>query len=119
MAYHIKHSNSPPIVKPLESDMCIRLIIVNGKSLMSDTVFMKESTFETTKYFDHSWSKNFLTKEDFIGKEFLLDQKHIPNKKSAPYTFFIMSFIKGSFSSWECSSKGTYETKTWIENNAS
>jgi len=117
MAYHINHS-TPPIVKPLESDFVLRFIIVKGKSLMSKEVFMKETTFEHSKYFNNTWSKNFLMKEDFIGKEFLLNQEHIPNKKSAPYTFFVMQYIKGSFSSWECYSKGKFETKTWIKNNA-
>ena len=118
MAYHINHSNHPPIVKPLESDFVLRFIIVKGKSLMSKEVFMKETTFEHSKYFNNTWSKNFLMKEDFIGKEFLLNQEHIPNKKSAPYTFFVMHYMKGSFGSWECYSKGTFETKTWIKNNA-
>jgi len=118
MHYYINHDSVPPKVKPLKPITVVRLIIVKGKSLRSKEVFVKESVMNTSQFFDYDWSK-FLTKEDFIGKEFLLNQEYIAYKKSAPYTFFIMKYIENSFSSWQLFSRGTFQTKKWIKINAS
>ena len=113
----ISHSHKPPKEDVKKEDYTVfKLIITKGKSLRSETVFEKESSMPSKDMYTHDYLKDFLKKQDFIGKEYLLNQEWIRYKKSVPYTFHIVTHIRNSFNSWQTVSRGMFETKNWITN---